>query len=70
MFEDVSGIGRKQGAVVGNGGLYVKHRGHYDTLQALIGFMTTRVVTAAWVVNDGLLACSVVLITDNEVWEC
>ena len=69
MFGDVSGIGRKQGAVVGNGGLYVKHRGHYDALKALIGFMATRAVTA-WVVNDGLLAGSVVLITDNEAWEC
>ena len=69
MFEDVSGIGRKQGAVVENGGLCVKHRGHYDTLKALIGFMATRAVTV-WVVNDGLLAGSVVLITDNEAWEC
>ena len=55
--------------MVENGGLCVKHRGHYDTLKALIGFMATRAVTAC-VVNDGLLAGSVVLITDNEAWEC
>ena len=70
MIDDVSGIGRKTRRSGWKWGSLCKHRGHYDTLEALIGFMTTRAVTAAWVVNDGLLACSVVLITDNEAWEC